>query len=49
MKEKRTKTVAAFIKKGLDIVLQTEANTTTCAFIYQPKAASDLKKFKKRK
>lgn len=34
------------IKKCLDQVLHIEANTSSCAYIFQPKAPEELKNFK---
>ncbi|MGN8849609.1 cyclic lactone autoinducer peptide [Bariatricus sp. HCP28S3_C2] len=34
------------IKECLDQVLQIEANTSSCAYIFQPKEPEQLKKFK---
>lgn len=37
------------IKKCLDQVLHIEANTSSCAYIFQPKAPEELKNFKRQK
>lgn len=37
------------LKKVLDMILQIEANTTSCLFIYQPKQPKELIKFKKER
>lgn len=37
------------IKKGLSVVLKTNANSSGCYFIYQPKAPVALDKYKKIK
>lgn len=43
--QKIAKTVASI----LDSVLKTEANSTSCCVIYQPKAPKELERFKKKK
>lgn len=48
-KETATKKVARGVTKALNSVLKTEANTTSCAVIYQPKAPKELCRFKKSK
>ncbi len=37
------------IKKGLSVALKTNANSSGCFIIYQPKAPKDLDKFKRFK
>mgnify|MGYP001638295686 FL=1 len=37
------------VKRMLDMVLHIEANTSSCIFIYQPKAPKELERFKKEK
>lgn len=37
MKKKVTKSIAKGMKAALDVVLRTEANTASCAIMYQPK------------
>ena len=48
-KEKMTKSAAKGIANVLNSVLRTEANTTSCVIIYQPKAPKDLMRFKNNK
>lgn len=49
MNKQTKKTVAKSVKNALDMVLRTEANTASCAIMYQPKAPGDLKKFRRSK
>lgn len=50
MKKQNLKLLAAeTMKKALDNVLYTDANTTACFFIYQPKAPTSLAKFRREK
>ena len=37
------------IKKCLDQALHIEANTSSCAYIFQPKAPEELKNFKRQR
>ena len=37
----------SFLKRTIDLALKGNANCTTCANIYQPKAPHGLKKFSK--
>ena len=48
-KEKVTKKVAKGVTNVLNSVLRTEANSTSCVIIYQPKAPKELGRFKKDK
>ena len=41
--------VSQRVKGCLDKVLQIEANTSSCAYIFQPKAPEELKNFKGRR
>ena len=48
MIEKRTsKKLAKLVAGTLTKQLRNEANTTSCMFVYQPKAPKELSKFKK--
>ena len=47
MKKRVTKSVAKGMKAALDVVLQTEANTASCAIMYQPKAPKELMKYRR--
>lgn len=49
MKKQVTKSVANGIKAALDAVLRTEANTASCAIMYQPKAPKELLKYRRNK
>ena len=42
-------TVAKGMKTILDTVLKTEANTTSCAIMFQPKAPEELMKYRRNK
>ena len=42
-------TVAKGMKTVLDTVLKTEANTTSCAIMFQPKAPEELMKDRRSK
>lgn len=46
-KEKVTKNVAKGVAKVLNSVLRTEANSTSCLVLCQPKAPKELSRFKK--
>ena len=41
--------IAKGMKAALDVVLQTEANTASCAIMYQPKAPKELMKYRRNK
>ncbi len=49
MKKRVTKSVAKGMKAGLDVVLQTEANTASCIIMYQPKAPKELMNYRRNK
>lgn len=42
-------TVAKGMKTVLDTVLKTEANTTSCVIMFQPKAPEELMKYRRSK
>lgn len=44
---KSTKVTAKFVKKVAEKALRRDANSTTCTGIYQPKAPTNLERFKK--
>lgn len=48
-KEKMTKNAAKGVVNVLNSVLRTEANTTSCLALCQPKAPKELSRFKKSK
>ena len=48
-KEKMTKSAAKGVANVLNSVLRTEANTTSCLALCQPKAPKELSRFKKSK
>ena len=45
MKVKKSGSLA--LKKTIDLTLKGNANSTTCGYVYQPKAPTALKKFNK--
>lgn len=49
MKKQVNTLVAKGLKKALDIVLRTEANSASCAIIYQPKTPKELMKYRRNK
>ena len=49
MKNNVGKTSAKLVATVLEKVLHVEANTTSCTFVYQPKAPKDLKQFRREK
>ena len=49
MKKQVTKSVAKGVKVALDVVLRTEANTASCAIMYQPKVPNKLMKYRRDK
>lgn len=49
MKKQIAKSVAKGMKTVLDGVLRTEANTASCAIMYQPKAPKELTKYRRNK
>ena len=48
MKKRVTKSVAKGMKAALDVVLQTEANTASCAIMYQPKAPKEINEIQEK-
>lgn len=48
-KNKITRSLAKILAGGLRKTLTVEANTTSCVFVYQPKAPKNLADFRKRK
>lgn len=42
-------TIAKGMKRVLDNVLKTEANTASCAIMFQAKAPEELKKYRRKK
>lgn len=49
MKKDLKSTTMKTIKGVLDGMLKSEANSTSCMFVYQPKEPEELKKFRKHK
>lgn len=49
IKREMKNVLALGMKRILDAVLFTEANTTSCMMIYQPKAPKELKKYRRNK
>lgn len=49
MKKQISKSVATGIKEILDFMLRTEANTASCAIMYQPKAPKGLLKYRRNR
>lgn len=49
MKKDMAKTSARKIVTVLDKVLHMEANTSSCTFVYEPKAPKELKQFRREK
>lgn len=47
--ETKKNLIAKLAKKAANNALRRDANSTTCAFIYQPKAPEKLKQFKNSK
>ncbi|MBU5416400.1 cyclic lactone autoinducer peptide [Anaerobutyricum soehngenii] len=47
VKKNIEKRVAKTVKNALDVVLRTEANSTSCLIMHEPKAPKELSKFKK--
>lgn len=48
MKQKNTnKNISEKVKNMLNIVLKVEANSSSCAYVFQPKVPKELKNFKK--
>lgn len=48
-KDKLTKAMAGATLSVLNHVLKVDANSTSCMYIYQPKAPKDLERFRKIK
>lgn len=48
MKKKVVNSVAKGMKNALDMVLRTEANSTSCIIMYQPKAPKELMKYREK-
>lgn len=48
MKKQMTKVMARGLKNVLDIVLHTEANSTSCVILYQPKPPKGLIKYRRK-
>ena len=46
---KKEKITAKVLKKVVEKSLVADANSTSCVFVYQPKAPAKLDKFKKNK
>lgn len=49
MKGKVAKVAAKGMKNVLDTILRTEANSTSCIVLYQPKAPKELMKYRRTK
>lgn len=49
MRKQVSKSVAKGMKTALNAVLRTEANSASCAFMYQPKAPKELMKYRRNK
>lgn len=49
MKRNVEKVSAKKMVAVLDKVLRVEANTSSCTFVYRPKAPSDLKQYRRNK
>ena len=47
MQKKIMKLVAKGMKRTLDVVLYTEANSASCPIMYQPKAPRELMKYRR--
>lgn len=46
MEKKNKKNINSAIKEVLDITLKVEANSASCAVLYQPKEPKELERFK---
>lgn len=46
---KLTQFIAQKVTSIFNMVLQVEANSTSCSFVYQPKTPEQLSKFRKKK
>ena len=49
MRKDNTKKSAKLVAKALNGVLRTEANSTSCYIVYQPKAPKSLSRFRRNK
>ena len=49
MKKTLNESIAKGLKKALDVVLKTEANTASCLIMYQPKAPKELINYRRNK
>ena len=47
MKKQIKESMAKGVKTALDMVLRTEANSTSCCLLYQPKAPEGLRKHRR--
>jgi hypothetical protein len=47
MKKQIKRSMAKGVKAALDMVLRTEANSTSCCLLYQPKAPEGLRKYRR--
>ena len=46
MNKRVSRSIAKGMKEVFDVVLRTEANTASCAIMYQPKAPKELMKYR---
>lgn len=49
MRKEISQAVAKVVWKGMNKHLSSEANSASCAFVYQPKAPKGLEKFKNKR
>lgn len=49
MKKDNTRKSAKLVVRALNGVLRTEANSTSCYIVYQPKAPESLSRFRRNK
>lgn len=49
MNKRVSRSIAKGMKEVFDVVLRTEANTASCAIMYQPKAPKELMKYRRNK
>lgn len=49
MKKDNTKKSVKLVVKALNGILRTEANSTSCYIVYQPKAPESLSRFRRNK
>ena len=47
MKKQIKESMAKGVKTALDMVLRTEANSTSCCLLYQPNAPEGLRKYRR--